>query len=341
MSTRPRRAVNGEISTTGTPMKYAHGQHAAYVLDRCRCTPCGRANTEYEYQRSRSMVPAFIDAQPARDHLAWLATQGVGLKTVAKVSGVAQGTLWKLVYGKNGRPSERVRPRTSEAILAVGLEHRAGGSRVPAGVTWQLLDEMITAGVPRVRLAEAIGNRGGLQVSRDLVTMETARKLAEIYEGWHAGEVLFERRDSYGRSVVVRPAAAKVKQLLPAGVKPDMRKLRQLKVVAGGELHNPGRHNPSRPDPSHVDEPVQLLAPVRGPWRARARCLDAEPWVFFPTIDDEVAIAKAKKWCNSCPVRPECLDAHRYEPAGIFGGLTEEERHQLPRDLQHAAAACS
>lgn len=44
-------------------------------------------------------------------------------------------------------------------------------------------------------------------------------------------------------------------------------------------------------------------------------------------------MSRAKLICASCPVRPDCLSYaldHRQEQ-GIWGGLTEEERHRIPR----------
>lgn len=35
------------------PMRYEHGTHAAYVLDRCRCDRCRQANKLYERDRAR------------------------------------------------------------------------------------------------------------------------------------------------------------------------------------------------------------------------------------------------------------------------------------------------
>ena len=55
---------------------HQHGTHACYVLDRCRCRPCARANADYEKHRARrhayGRFDTYTDAQPVREHVqAW------------------------------------------------------------------------------------------------------------------------------------------------------------------------------------------------------------------------------------------------------------------------------
>lgn len=118
---------------------HQHGTRACYVLDRCRCEPCAAANSQAETERVRLQAYGryhkYVDAYPVRLHLAELAAYGIGLKQVAKVSGVSTGTLSKLVFGvydSTGTgggchgpgelvrpPSRRVLRRTAERIYAV------------------------------------------------------------------------------------------------------------------------------------------------------------------------------------------------------------------------------
>jgi WhiB family redox-sensing transcriptional regulator len=63
---------------------------------------------------------------------------------------------------------------------------------------------------------------------------------------------------------------------------------------------------------------------------------DADPALFFPDGDVRSARAQAKAAkliCRRCPVSATCLSwalASGLE-AGIWGGLTEDERHRLRR----------
>ena len=72
-------------------------------------------------------------------------------------------------------------------------------------------------------------------------------------------------------------------------------------------------------------------------WRPRAACRHSCPDLFFPVgetgpaaIDD---IEAAKSVCRGCAVRAECLDFAMvtHQPAGVWGGATEEERRMLRR----------
>lgn len=109
--------------------RHTHGTHACYVLDRCRCHPCSAANATYEKQRVRQQAygrwNGLVDAAPAREHIRALQAAGLGLKRVAALSGVPHGSLSKLMYGTRRAdgttraPSQRIKPATAAAVLAV------------------------------------------------------------------------------------------------------------------------------------------------------------------------------------------------------------------------------
>jgi WhiB family redox-sensing transcriptional regulator len=71
-------------------------------------------------------------------------------------------------------------------------------------------------------------------------------------------------------------------------------------------------------------------------WRHRAICRDEDPELFFPVGTSGPAvlqIAEAKTVCPRCPVVSECL-AHALgsgEDAGVWGGMSEDERRALKR----------
>jgi WhiB family redox-sensing transcriptional regulator len=71
-------------------------------------------------------------------------------------------------------------------------------------------------------------------------------------------------------------------------------------------------------------------------WRDEAACRDEDPDLFFPIGSGPAAqaqIADAKAICARCPVVRECLEwaLETGQDAGVWGGLTEEERRQLRR----------
>lgn len=66
-------------------------------------------------------------------------------------------------------------------------------------------------------------------------------------------------------------------------------------------------------------------------WANEAKCLRAEPDIFFP--EKGGSTREAKRICSLCEVRQECLDfaLEHDERFGIWGGLSERERRKLKR----------
>jgi len=71
-------------------------------------------------------------------------------------------------------------------------------------------------------------------------------------------------------------------------------------------------------------------------WRDHAACRTEHPELFFPVGTTGPArrqLARAKLVCHRCPVTAACLawamdTGQRY---GVWGGLSEDERHELQR----------
>lgn len=172
-----------------------HGTRVKYVIEKCRCEPCRLANREKERERARAIqrpdeawMP-YVPASRARRHVRELAAQGVGIKSIAVLSGVPHGALSKLIYGDRKRrlaPSKRIRPETERKILAVTVAMAAGAQKIPAGPTWVLLDDLIARGFTKSWLARQLGSTArsshpGLQLNRDVVNASTARKVEELH----------------------------------------------------------------------------------------------------------------------------------------------------------------
>ena len=71
-------------------------------------------------------------------------------------------------------------------------------------------------------------------------------------------------------------------------------------------------------------------------WRNSAACVDEDPELFFPTGTVGPAldqIEKAKAICHQCEVVEPCLKwAIEFgQDAGVWGGLSAEERRALKR----------
>jgi WhiB family transcriptional regulator, redox-sensing transcriptional regulator len=90
---------------------------------------------------------------------------------------------------------------------------------------------------------------------------------------------------------------------------------------------------------AEMSTPTTAARPTRDhwpDWRADAACRDADPELFFP--DGEIRSARArvkmaKLICRSCAVSTICLSwaLASGQEAGIWGGLTEDERCRLQR----------
>jgi WhiB family redox-sensing transcriptional regulator len=84
----------------------------------------------------------------------------------------------------------------------------------------------------------------------------------------------------------------------------------------------------------------KALKPVHDKWEWQfdGACRDSDPESFF--LDPNMRGSNkhqreltAIKICNSCPVKQACLDHALSVPEifGVWGGMTEEQRHQILR----------
>ena len=79
-------------------------------------------------------------------------------------------------------------------------------------------------------------------------------------------------------------------------------------------------------------------------WRDRAACLDEDPELFFPIGNTGPAILQieeAKAVCRRCEVIETCLKwaLESGQDAGVWGGLSEDERRALKRRNARARRA--
>ena len=78
-------------------------------------------------------------------------------------------------------------------------------------------------------------------------------------------------------------------------------------------------------------------------WRHEAACRDEDPELFFPIGNTGPAISQideAKDVCRICPVVEPCLQwaLDTGQDAGVWGGLSEDERRALKRRTARARA---
>lgn len=68
---------------------------------------------------------------------------------------------------------------------------------------------------------------------------------------------------------------------------------------------------------------------VETEWMSAGNCADKPPSLFFPS--DGVGVDVARKVCEGCPVKSECLEyalTNRIDH-GVWGGTSERERRRI------------
>lgn len=74
-------------------------------------------------------------------------------------------------------------------------------------------------------------------------------------------------------------------------------------------------------------------------WRKDAACIGEDPELFFPVGSTGPAleqVERAKAVCRVCPVSEKCLEwaLASNQDAGVWGGMSEDERRTLRRSRQ-------
>ncbi|MCR1983997.1 helix-turn-helix domain-containing protein [Cellulosimicrobium cellulans] len=177
--------------------QHQHGTHACFVLDRCRCIPCTVANTNYEAARARDRaygIESFVDAAPTVAHLRVLMGAGLGWKRVAHLAGVAESSVYPLLYGRpdrnGGKPRTKIRPTTAEKILAVPVPRLgalAGGAKVDPTGTGRRVRALVAHGWSLTALADQTGIdhqvlRAVANNTRRFVVASSARAVRAAYD---------------------------------------------------------------------------------------------------------------------------------------------------------------
>jgi hypothetical protein len=160
-----RLQESGEVRDCQHPRaKHEHGTRTAYVLDKCRCRPCRDAARAYEADRTRTVLygrdTGWVDAKPVRKHLKALARQGIGLKQVAKASGVPYSNLGRIIWGRTERgegPAKRLRADNAARILAVTPDDASEGMLVDSLGTRRRIQALMTLGWSVQRQAQQCG----------------------------------------------------------------------------------------------------------------------------------------------------------------------------------------
>lgn len=123
-----------------------------------------------------------VSSDRAREHLLALQAAGVGKLAVRDACDVASSLLHEIRAGRVAR----IRVETERKILSVDAGAIADHALVPAERTWQLLGELLLLGIPKYKLARALGSKATrcmptLQIQRTHVLAKTAQRVERLH----------------------------------------------------------------------------------------------------------------------------------------------------------------
>lgn len=186
------------IHTCPADADHAHGANTkCYLHHGCRCAICRASNAARARERRRQMAYGtytrrMVDATAAREHLAHLRAQGMGVVFISAASGVSRITLASIVWGrpdKSGtyRLPKRVKLTTETAILAVqpSLDAFADHALIDGRGTRRRIQALCHRGWNLQAIARRVGtgpNRFQRLVHADRVLASAARMVVTVYD---------------------------------------------------------------------------------------------------------------------------------------------------------------
>ena len=193
-----------------------HGHRIMYNRHKCRCDDCRKANRVYESDRRRQQAygrSPYTTTDRVRERILFLQKNGLSFKQIAKVSGVPQSSISRVIYGRTERgegPAKRILKTSEEKILAVvpTLENFAPSRRINGTGTRRRLQALVAVGWSMSKLGERLGctqaNMWKIMSSRAEVEAQTARTVRALYdELWDQAPPMETRGDkaSYTKSI--------------------------------------------------------------------------------------------------------------------------------------------
>lgn len=136
------------------------GNINAYRHDSCRCYPCCHAWAAYDKRRKADGWQPYVDAGPAREHIAQLMASGVPVTTIARRAGVSLNGL-NGIRGVGVPQTARVRTELAARILAIRPEVDIIGAHgyFESTGTYRRLRALQAKGFPKSLLARRLGTR--------------------------------------------------------------------------------------------------------------------------------------------------------------------------------------
>lgn len=142
------------------------------------------------YEKARRLVTfktVMVDAQPVREHLQYLISNGMGTHRIADVSGVGRNVIQGILIGtRNRSPSSQVVRRNANKLLSVQID-LADGAAIEALGSMRRLRALVALGYTQTDIANRIGvqlpNLGKLIHARQKhVSVKIARRISQVYD---------------------------------------------------------------------------------------------------------------------------------------------------------------
>jgi hypothetical protein len=142
------------------------------------------ASLNRKHSQAHPRPSDLIDATNAREHLAWLQTQGVGLRIAARAARLSYGTVDHIRSGQ----LVRTRRATAESILTIDASARSDRARTRVDETLILVNRLVGAGYRRGWIAKQLGSRWpSLGIGKtEWIEVRTARAVHSLYNRLHA-----------------------------------------------------------------------------------------------------------------------------------------------------------
>jgi hypothetical protein len=144
------------------PDTHPHNRHC-FQRHRCRCAACLAANRAYGARRRRAVAyrrptSGLVDAEQARAWLRVLLRSGATLRQVARLAGLGESTLRRILRPSGDKPAtRRVQTTTRDKVMSVTKLKPAPGAHVPAIGSRRRVQALVCEGWSVSRQAALLG----------------------------------------------------------------------------------------------------------------------------------------------------------------------------------------
>lgn len=145
VATEREKAERAELSASTQGMEdCGKASRGRYVMG-CRCDACKAARSAYERSRQRRKAmesfgfpKSFVDAGPVRKRLLDLREEGYTVEEIERLSGVGKTQQRNITakHWRSGKPVEKVRRETKDAIFGIPRGRRSLAMRQRVSAEW-------------------------------------------------------------------------------------------------------------------------------------------------------------------------------------------------------------